>query len=170
MGSSRSGALALWLLVASGLANAQGAAVPPAPTGAQEGATVGALDAIQGEILLAEAKAKLAESRMALAKAEGSSAESGTPPIVAGVFGPADHPYARFLLSDGSFLSGREGDQLTGGYRVVRIGVDKVVIKDSKGREVVARFSGSTPPAESVGPSTQGGTANRSGISTLPAR
>jgi type IV pilus biogenesis protein PilP len=146
----------------SGVAAAQEAPAPaPAPTAPPAApaeqlrplaipgaATLGDLDSIQGQILLAEAKAKLADARVNLAKAEGNDVDGGGPPVVAGVFGPADHPYARFLLSDGSQLIGREGDVLSGGYRVVRIGVDKVVIKDKKGREVVARFSGSAPAAQ----------------------
>lgn len=128
----------------------------PRPLNNPGGATLGDLDRIQGEILLAEAKAKLADARLALAKAEGSSTDldHAGPPVVAGVFGPVDRPYARFLLADGSQLIGRDGDALSGGYHVVRVGVDKVVIRDRKGREIVARFSGSVPSAINSAPAS----------------
>lgn len=165
--------LALGMFCASTAAFAQTAAPPaadpaatpapavmpveqPRPLNNPGGATLGDLDRIQGEILLAEAKVRLVDARLNLAKAEGSAPDldASGPPVVAGVFGPAEHPYARFLLGDGSQLIGRDGDQLSGGYRVVRVGVDKVVIKDNKGREVVARFSGSAPAVQSSAPAS----------------
>lgn len=163
--ASKQGFLALALAFACLQAQAQDvapapAAVAPAPVATDPvrplnnpgGATLGDLDRIQGEVLLAQARAKLADARLALSKAEGSTSDLDTsgPPVVAGVFGPAEHPYARFLLADGSQLIGRNGDALSGGYRVVRVGVDKVVIRDKKGREVVARFSGTAPASQGM--------------------
>lgn len=109
------------------------------------GARLGDLDRIQSEILLAEARTKLAQAKKSLAEATGAEIDGGGLPVVAGVFGPASKPYARFLMEGGTQMIGREGDTIGGGFRVVRIGVDRVVIKDRNGREVVARFSGTAP-------------------------
>ena len=139
--------------VAAPAADSVVAAPPPAsqpwPLNNPGGGSLGDLDRIQSEIVMAEARTKLADARLSLSRAEGTGVDldivTSGPPVVAGVFGRADAPYARFLLPDGSQMIGRTGDQLGGGYRVVRIGVDKVVIKDKKGQEIVARFNGSAP-------------------------
>jgi len=139
------------------------APAPGAPLITPGVATLGDLDRIQSEIVMSQARTRLAESRQSLAKAEGSSAADGfgedIAPVVAGVFGPADRPYAKFLLAGGAQMIGRAGDALSGGYRVVQVGIDKVVIKDRKGRQIVARFSGTapttgpdSPPAMTAGP------------------
>lgn len=122
-------------------------------------ATLGDLDRIQSQIVMTQARTRLAESQQALVKAEGSDKDApaaqeaepdvGAAPVVAGVFGTADRPYARFLLAGGGQTVGRKGDVISDGYRVEHVDVDKVVIKDRKGREIVARFSGKAPVVSS---------------------
>lgn len=129
------------------------APVPTAPLITPGVATLGDLDRIQSQIVMTSAKARLAESRQALAKAEGSRTEESivedSAPVVAGVFGSAERPYAKFLLAGGGQTIGRSGDMISDGYRVEHVGVDKVVIKDKKGRTIVARFSGTAPAGAS---------------------
>lgn len=111
-------------------------------------ATFGDLDRIQSQILMMQAQLKLIQAQDALAKAEGTTptGASSATPVVAGVFGTEARPYARFLLGNGAEATGRPGDVLPGDFRVVYVGVDKVVIKDRKGHMITANFSSSAPP------------------------
>lgn len=149
---------------------------PPAPTqpwplNNPGGGTLGDLDRIQSEIVMAEARAKLADARINLSRAEGTGVDldivTSGPPVVAGVFGTSEAPYARFLLPDGSQMIGRVGDQLGGGYRVSRISVDQVVIKDKKGQQIVARFNG-TSPAKNANAGAGAANPNPAGIVRSP--
>ena len=155
--------ISIGLVLATNGATAQELKAPPAPapvTGpvlqAQAPplvtpgvATLGELDRVQSQIVLMNAKAKLAESRKALATAQGRGEEEETTvesaPVVAGVFGSTARPYAKFLLAGGGQTIGRRGDLISDGYRVEHVGVDQVVIKDKKGRRIIARFSGTAP-------------------------
>jgi type IV pilus biogenesis protein PilP len=128
------------------------APVAPAPVPASGVHTIGELDRIQSELIIAQARRQLAEAKKALEQTQGDADPNATAapliPVVAGVFGPQAQPYARFLLGAGAEAIGRPGDVLPGNFRVVSVSVERVVIKDRAGRVQIARFS-STPP-ESV--------------------
>lgn len=111
--------------------------------------TIGDLDRVQAEIIMAEARKQLAEAQQALAKLRGDapSEKEATAPVVTGVYGTAKDPYARFLMADGGQMVGRAGDTLPGSYKVVHVSVEKVVIADARGHKRVARFSRSAPTA-----------------------
>lgn len=135
----------------------------PTPVAMPGVATLGDLDRIQSETVMAEAQRKLAEARKALETAQGVAAatDDGSldAPVVAGVYGAGSAPYAKFLIPGGGQVAGATGDQLPGGYRVVHVDVDRVVIRDRKGHEVVARFSASLPTrAPPASPPTQSST------------
>lgn len=138
MASKRGICGALVLLFAVGSAHANG--VP----------TLGDLDRVQGQIIMAEARRQLAEAQQALAKlqeADKADGAANVAPVVTGVYGTANDPYARFLLADGGQQVGRAGDLLPGSFKVVHVSVEKVIITDRRGRKHVARFSRTAPSA-----------------------
>ncbi len=136
----------------------------PTPTLTPGVHTIGDLDRIQSELIIAQARKQLAEAKKALADAQGIQgpvAEAAPlTPVVVGVYGTQAQPYARFLLGAGAEAVGRPGDVLPGDFRVVSVSVEKVVIKDRRGRSQIARFSATPPehPAAAPATPTQGAT------------
>lgn len=136
---------------------------PPAPRLSIR--TLGDLDQIQGEALVADARLQLATAQAALAKVSGDADDTALgsgAPMVTGVFGPVGEPYAKFVYANGVETLGRPGDRLPGGYRVREVTVDRVVYVDDKGREQMARF-GKAPPAQE---SAQGAGQQHNGVVT----
>ncbi len=137
----------------------------PTPTLAPGVHTIGDLDRIQSELIIAQARKQLAEAKKALADAQGIQgpvAEAAPlTPVVAGVYGTQAQPYARFLLGAGAEAVGRPGDVLPGDFRVVSVSVEKVVIKDRRGRSQIARFSATPPEHSAAAPATPAQGATR---------
>lgn len=121
----------------------------PLAAWADQVATIGDLDRVQAQIVVAEAQLQLAEARRKLAETQGRGVEEtkeDSAPVVTGVYGAASAPYARFAYADGSQHSARAGDVLPGGYKVVMVSVERVVIS-RHGRRLEARFARSAPAA-----------------------
>lgn len=137
------------------------AAAPALAADGMRAPTIGDLDRVQGQIVMAKAQLELANAQQSLKKLRGEEVVQqapDAPPVVTGVFGPANSPYARFAFADGSQQTARPGDLLAGDYRVVTVSVERVVIVNSRGRKLEARFARSAPAAEaSPGSSAAGG-------------
>lgn len=117
-------------------------------------ATVGDLSKIQGDTLIIKAKVNR-ETAQAELDARIRAGGGGVPtddvvPVVKSVYGAGNALVANFLYPNGTTLEARVGDTLNGGYKVAKIGVDKVELVKNK-RSIQIGFS-ATPPAAAVAP------------------
>ena len=126
-------------------------------------ATVGDLTQLQGQVLLKKAQVDLAKQEDELRKLNGGSAggvpiglsaggfaDSGTPSVrsVAGVNGKL---YATFVYSSGITADAAAGETIPGGFKVVRVTVDKVELQKGGQRFQVGFASHAPSTAGSTG-------------------
>ncbi|EOD9062609.1 type IV pilus biogenesis protein PilP [Pseudomonas aeruginosa] len=119
-------------------------------------ATVGDLTQLQGQVLLKKAQVDLAKQEDELRKLNGGSAagvpmglsasglgDAGTPSVrsVAGVNGRL---YATFVYSSGITADAAAGETIPGGFKVVRVTVDKVELQKG-GRRFQVGFASHAP-------------------------
>lgn len=126
------------------------------PSARAADATVGDLTQLQGQVLLKKAQVDLAKQEDELRKLNGGSAagvpmglsasglgDAGTPSVrsVAGVNGRL---YATFVYSSGITADAAAGETIPGGFKVVRVTVDKVELQKG-GRRFQVGFASHAP-------------------------
>lgn len=124
-------------------------------------ATYGDWDAIQSQIIMAQAQLQLEQAQAALAQVRKQSSPAASQaelpvPEILGIFGRSEAPYVRLSFGAGSQVIGRPGDVLPGGYLVTHVSAHQVRIKDQHGTEITLRFAAQGGRSESA---TAGDTA-----------
>lgn len=133
---------------------------------AASGPTVGDLSRIQGETMIIKAKANREAAQAELNLRLRSSGAAGTAddsdiPVVKTVYGGGRERVATFLYSNGTTMEASVGDTINGGYKVVKISVDKVELQ--KGKKLVQVGFSATPtvslpaPQDAIPPVTMPG-------------
>ena len=127
-------------------------------------ATVGDLARLHSQVMVAEAQKKLREAQGGgAAKLSSDATEEGvdTPetgsnarrsyasPVVVGIHGTAQSPYALVRVSDAAVVAVRRGDELPGGLEVEKVGHDGVVVRGADGERVLGFSSALPAPAAS---------------------
>lgn len=139
-----------WLLVV--------AALVPSLCLAAPGPTVGDLSRIQGETMIIKAKAnrEAAQAELNLRLRTSGAADSSDDrdmPVVKAVYGGGRERVATFLYSNGTTMEASVGDTINGGYKVVKISVDKVELQ--KGKKLIqVGFSATPTVSQPVSPAT----------------
>ena len=122
--------------------------------------SVGELSAVQSETIMYEAKAKRAEAQAKMLEnnakagldATGptvitSSVTANELPTITGISGAAGRLYATFRYRNGTTVTAKSGDQISGGFRVAEVGIDRVVITRGD-RRMPLQFGVATEPVE----------------------
>ena len=128
------------------------------PAMADEMQTVGDLSRVQSETILLKAKVDRATAQAQLdAKTHtGSSINDDVDvPVVKAVYGVNHKLYATFLFANGVSEDAKIGDEITGGFRVSMLTVDKVVLIKGH-RHFNVGFSAVAPVATQAVTSPQG--------------
>lgn len=142
-------------------------------------ATVGQLSAIQGETIIKQAELKRAQAVDALSKlnvssqpssfAIGASAPAEGPqqsaPYVLGAAGAYGRLIASFMYRDGMKVDAAAGREIPGGYKVVKITPEEVVLsKDGK----PLRLTYGVPDAQSAPANPSAGLPGASALPGMP--
>lgn len=122
------------------------------PTLCMAAPTVGDLSRIQGETMIIKAKASREAAQADLdarlrAKGGYGASDDRDVPVVKAVYGGGRERVATFLYSNGTTMEGSVGDTINGGYKVVKIAVDKVEL--SKDKKVIQVGFSATPTVSS---------------------
>ncbi len=128
-------------------------------------ATIEELSRLQSETILLQAKLKQAELRSELSARNypKHSVEVEQLPVVQAVYGAGNERYATLLYNSGMTLDAKTGDLIPGGFTVISISVDQILLSKGKQRAVlgfatVAKPASNIPapflPNQTFGPST----------------
>lgn len=115
--------------------------------------TVGDLSRIQSETIILKAQVARAAAQ---AELDSKRRGAGTPgdaidvPVVGNVYGHGGKWIAEFLYSNGAKVDGAEGATIVGGFKVVSVQLDEVVLSRG-GKAFRAAFSGRTLMQPSAG-------------------
>ena len=119
--------------------------------------TVGDIDDIQSQTFKQKALLSLANVNSELAKKNGqadiSTDAGGSAPNCSEVYGANNHLKVVFLYSDGSQVTGRQGETIAGGWKVLNVSLDKVQIERA-GKVRDCGFSASSPASLTSTPTT----------------
>ncbi|WP_122423040.1 type IV pilus biogenesis protein PilP [Pseudomonas viridiflava] len=164
------------------------AAVCPVVAAADESAsaaasaTIGDLQQVQSETVMLDAKVKRAEAKGKLRKAmvetgddlqaassEDSPVETSVIvtdlPTVIGISGAAGRLFATLRYPNGTTVSAKSGDQISGGYHVSQVGIDTVTLTRGD-RRLPLQFGFATPPIQAAGAGNTGAAGRLPGVPT----